>query len=76
MPPVIFAPAALRDLQRLLKFLRAKNPVATKRAAAAIIKAIRVLEQHPQLGRPAEEMYIEYRELLTRQFYTPYKEQK
>lgn len=64
MPTVKFAPAALRDLERLREFLRPKNPAVAKRAALTIIKAIQVLGQYPKVGRPAEEMDIEYRELL------------
>lgn len=64
MSQVKFAPAALADLSRLREFLRLKNPAAAKRAAAAIIKAVQLLGQYPQIGRPAEEMDIEYRELL------------
>ena len=64
MPHVIFAPLALRDLERLREFLRPKNPAAAKRAAAAIIKAIQLLKAHPKIGRPPEEMDIEYRELV------------
>lgn len=64
MPQVKFTPAALDDLKRLREFLRLKNPMAAKRAAVAIIKTIQLLAQHPQIGRPAEEMDIEYRELL------------
>ena len=64
MPQVRFAPAALLDLERLREFLRPKNPVAAKRAAIAITKAIQALAQHPQLGRPVEDMDAEYRELL------------
>ncbi len=63
MPQVRFTPAALRDLQRLREFLRLKNPLAAKRASAAIIKAIQQLGQHPQVGRPVEEMDTAYREL-------------
>ncbi len=63
MPPVRFAPAALEDLVRLREFLRPKNPAAAKRAAVVIVKSIRLLEQHPQVGKPAGEMDIEYREL-------------
>ncbi|MBI5660398.1 MAG: type II toxin-antitoxin system RelE/ParE family toxin [Nitrosomonadales bacterium] len=63
MPRVKFAPAALDDLKRLREFLRHKNPAAAKRAAAAITKAVRLLEQHPQIGRPTEDTDIEYREL-------------
>ena len=64
MPQVKFTPAALNDLERLRELLRSRNPVAAKRAAVAITKAIQLLAQHPQVGRPAEEMDIEYRELL------------
>lgn len=64
MPQVKFAPIALGDLERLREFLRSRNPAAAKRAAVAITKAIQLLAQHPQVGRPAEEMDIEYRELL------------
>lgn len=64
MPSVKFTPAALGDLVRLREFLRPRNPAAAKRAAQAIIKAIQLLEQHPQIGRPIEEMALEYRELL------------
>jgi len=63
MPQVKFTPAALDDLERLRDFLRPKNSAAAKRAAIAITKAIQLLGLHPQIGRPAEEMDIEYREL-------------
>jgi len=64
MPHVKFALAALGDLERLREFSRPRNSAATKRAAVAITKAVQLLGQHPQIGRPAEEMDIEYRELL------------
>lgn len=64
MPQVRFAPVALRDLERLREFLRPKNPAAAKRAAVAITKAVQVLGQHPQIGRLAEGMDPECRELL------------
>ena len=68
MPQVKFAPAALRDLEKLREFLRPKNPAAAKRAAAVITKAVKVLGQHPQIGRPVEETDVndpesKYREL-------------
>lgn len=56
MPQVRYAPSALRDLQRLREFLRTKNPRAAKRAALAITNAIKLLEQYPQIGRPAFDM--------------------
>ena len=64
MSQVRFAPAALDDLTRLREFLQSRNPAAARRAADAIIKAVELLGQYPQIGRPAEEMDIEYRELL------------
>jgi plasmid stabilization system protein ParE len=62
MPQVRFAPAALCDLERLREFLRTKNPIAARRAVEAIIKALQLLGQQPQIGRHAEEMPPEFRE--------------
>ena len=62
MPQVIFAPAALRDLERLKAFLRPKNPAAARRAAAAIIRTIQTLAVHPEMGRPTGN--LDERELL------------
>lgn len=64
MPQVKFAPAALRDLERLREFLRPKHPAAAKRAAVAIIKSVQVLGHQPHIGRPVEGMREEYREWL------------
>ena len=64
MPQVRFAPAALRDLERLRDFLRAKNPAAAKRAGETIIKAVQVLRQQPMVGRPVEDLPPEYREWM------------
>jgi plasmid stabilization system protein ParE len=62
---VQFAPTALHDLERLRDFLRPKSPAASKRAAVAIINAVKILERHPQIGRPAEGMEdLAFRELL------------
>ena len=62
MPRVIFSPAALRDLERLRTFLRPKNPVATKRGAAAIIQTIQTLAVYPEMGHPTGN--LDERELL------------
>ena len=59
MPQVKFAPAALRDLEKLREFLRPKNPAAAKRAAAVITMAVKVLGQHPQIGQPVEETDVD-----------------
>jgi plasmid stabilization system protein ParE len=64
MPQVIYAASAVRDLQRLREFLRLKNPVAAKRAADTIIKALQVLGLQPQIGRPVKDMPVQYREWM------------
>lgn len=64
MPEVRFSARAQRDLERLRDFLRPKNPAAAQRAAAAIVKSIQSLGQHPHIGRPVEGMPVEFREWL------------
>jgi len=54
----------MRDLERLHQFLLPKSSTAAHRAAATIIKTVQMLEEHPQIGRPVEDMDPEYRELL------------
>ena len=62
MPRLIWGPSALRDVQRLYRFLAGKNPEAAKRAAHAIRLGVRVLGSQVQLGRPIEDMTEAYRE--------------
>jgi plasmid stabilization system protein ParE len=62
MPRVIFAPAALRDLQRLRAFLRPKNPSAARRVGEAILQGVQGLGVHPRMGRPIEDLPEQYRE--------------
>ncbi len=62
MPQVIFAPGAIRDLERLREFLRPKNPAAAKRAGESIIRAVKVLGHQPQIGRPVPDLSEQYRE--------------
>ncbi|KAF0807549.1 hypothetical protein A167_02881 [Alcanivorax sp. S71-1-4] len=64
MPQVIFAPAALRDLQRLRDFLRPKNVDAARRAGEAIRQGVQVLSAHPQMGLLVEDLPEQYREWL------------
>ena len=63
MPRVTLSPGALRDLQRLREFLRLKSVEAAQRSASVIIKAIQVLGLQPGIGRPAEDLGPDYREL-------------
>jgi plasmid stabilization system protein ParE len=62
MPPVIFAPAALRDLQRLREFLRPKSPQVAQRAATTIQLSLRQLAAQPSMGRPIEGLPEAFRE--------------
>ena len=64
MPRLIWSPAALRDVQRLYRFLADKNPEAASRAVSAIRDALKIVALQPAIGRPAEEMDPEYREWL------------
>jgi plasmid stabilization system protein ParE len=62
MPRLIWSPSATRDVQRLYRFLSARNPDAAKRAVGAIRAGVRLLARHPQSGRPVELMEAEFRE--------------
>lgn len=62
MPQIIFAPAAIRDMQRLRDFLRPKNPDAARRVGEAIRKGVQVLGSHPRMGRLIENLPEQYRE--------------
>lgn len=61
---MIFAPAAIRDMQRLRDFLRPKNPDAARRAGEAIRHGVQILGVHPQLGRLVDGLPDQYREWL------------
>jgi plasmid stabilization system protein ParE len=62
MPRVIFAPAALRDLERLRAFLRPKDPSAARRAGEAIRRGVQGLGTYPRIGRLIEDLPEQYRE--------------
>ena len=64
MPSVKFTPGALHDLKRVHDFLKSKNPAASEKAAKIIVQSVRILEQHPQIGKPRDDMNPEYRELV------------
>jgi addiction module RelE/StbE family toxin len=62
MPRLIWSQAALKDVSRLYKFLAPKNLEAAQRAVNAIRQGVKMLDKHPEIGRPVEEMLPEYRE--------------
>ena len=64
MPQLIWSEQALKDVQRLYRFLSPHNPDAARRASTAIRNGVRLLEQQPSVGRPMADMEPEYREWL------------
>ena len=64
MPPVIFAPAAIRDMQRLRDFLQPKDADAARRAGQAIRQGVMMLGRYPRMGRMVEDLPEDYREWL------------
>ena len=64
MPRLIWTPPALLGIQRSYRFLAENNKDAASRAVKAIRAGARLVSQHPEIGRPAEEMDPEYREWL------------
>ena len=62
MPRLIWSPSALQDVQRLYRFLAAQNATAAQRAIKSVRQQITLLEQQPGLGRPIEDLPVEFRE--------------
>jgi plasmid stabilization system protein ParE len=62
MPQLIWTPPALRDVQRLYRFLANKNPDAAKRAVTAIRQGVRILVSQPKVGRVIDDLPEEFRE--------------
>lgn len=62
MPRLRWSPEALEDVARLHAFLLPKSEAAARRAAGAIRGGVKALGEHPEIGRPVEEMPIEFRE--------------
>ena len=56
MPQLIWSPAALRDVERLYRFLAEKNRDAARRAAKSIREGMLILKDQPGVGRPVEDM--------------------
>lgn len=62
MPRLIWSPPALRDISRLHRFLASRNREAAIRAITSIRQAVKLLERHPEAGRPADGLPVEFRE--------------
>ena len=61
MARLVFAPRALQDVERLTAFLIESDPAAATATAHLLFGGLRILKEHPLVGRPAEHGY---RELL------------
>jgi plasmid stabilization system protein ParE len=64
MPRLIWTPQALADVQRLYRFLASKNIDAARRAVQAIRQGVKVLTLQPGVGRPIDDLPVEFREWL------------
>jgi plasmid stabilization system protein ParE len=64
MPRLIWSPAALRDVQRLYRFLSEKDVGAAKLAVKAMREGVRTIARQPGIGRPVEDLEPQYREWL------------
>jgi len=49
-------------VDRLHGFLVEKSRDAAKRVVTAIREGVKLLESHPEMGRPVEELPVEFRE--------------
>ena len=61
MARLVLAPRALQDVERLTAFLIESDPGAATATADLLFGGLRILKEHPLVGRPAEHAY---RELL------------
>ena len=64
MPPLIWSPLALADVQRLYRFLAQKDEAAARRAIKTIRAGVKILAHQPEAGRPVEDMDPAFREWL------------
>jgi plasmid stabilization system protein ParE len=62
MPRLRWSQSALLDVARLHAFLAPKSRDAAQRAVKAIRQGVKALAKHPEIGRPVEEMPLEFRE--------------
>ncbi|MBI5751553.1 MAG: type II toxin-antitoxin system RelE/ParE family toxin [Hydrogenophilales bacterium] len=61
MTRLVFSPHALQDIERCVELLINADPGAASATAGLLIDGLRILKDHPLIGRPAE---LGYRELL------------
>jgi plasmid stabilization system protein ParE len=64
MSRLIWSQPALRDVQRLYRFLAGKNIAAAKRAVRAVRQGVKILSHQSGIGRPIEDMPDDFREWI------------
>jgi plasmid stabilization system protein ParE len=64
MPSLIWSEQALRDVQRLYRFLAPKSQSASERAVRKIQAGVKVLALQSQIGRPVADMDAAFREWM------------
>ena len=64
MPRLTWSPPALADVQRLYRFLAAKDKDAARRAIETIRAGVKILAHQPEAGRPVKDMDSVFREWL------------
>lgn len=55
MAHIIYSLRALKDLERLTEFLQEANPIVAAQTVSLITEAVQILDNHPLIGRPAEQ---------------------
>jgi len=56
---LVLSPTAFQDIDRLTDFLLESDAVAAGDTTPLLISGLRVLQQHPLIGRPVEKGYRE-----------------
>jgi plasmid stabilization system protein ParE len=62
MPHLIWSESALANAQRVYRFLAGKNLAAATRAVKAIRDGVKILADHPHVGRVIEDMDETFRD--------------
>ncbi|KGT87010.1 plasmid stabilization protein [Erwinia typographi] len=62
MPSLSWTPQAVADVQRLYRFLAARDLNTARNAVIEIRGRVKILAHHPASGRPVEELSSAYRE--------------
>jgi toxin ParE1/3/4 len=53
-----YTPRAFGDREAIFAYLQERNPHAATNVKSAIVKAIRLLESHPRIGPPTDELDV------------------